>query len=94
MHNLIKAYNTIPENNLCVGDHIPWHSPLDSNESRIQHMLMAEDPQLHTISTPLGSVSFVEVHIILTLPYNSGNLLVIDIKKPEFINPVSELYWV
>ena len=49
------------ENTLCVGDHIPWHSPLDGSDSRLQHMLMVEDPQLQPINTPCGSMQFVQV---------------------------------
>ncbi|KAK2175561.1 hypothetical protein NP493_726g01043 [Ridgeia piscesae] len=49
------------ENSLCVGDHVPWHSSLDGSESRIQHMLMTDDVQLQPISTPFGSVNFVQI---------------------------------
>ncbi|XP_064631049.1 suppressor of fused homolog isoform X2 [Lineus longissimus] len=49
------------DNTLCCGDHVPWHSPLDGSESRIQHMVMAEDPQLKMIQTPFGSVNFVQI---------------------------------
>ncbi|XP_071948523.1 suppressor of fused homolog isoform X2 [Antedon mediterranea] len=49
------------ENTLCSGDHVSWHNPLDNSESRIQHMLMTEDPQLPSISTPLGFVNFVQI---------------------------------
>lgn len=38
-----------------------WHSPLDSSESRIQHMLLTEDPQMQPIQTPFGTVSFLQV---------------------------------
>ncbi|XP_796446.2 suppressor of fused homolog [Strongylocentrotus purpuratus] len=48
-------------NTLCNGDHVSWHSPLDNSESRIQHMLMADDSQLPTITTPHGTVSFVQI---------------------------------
>lgn len=48
-------------NNLCVGDHVSWHCALDNSESRIQHMLMAKDPQLSTTRTPFGIVEFVEI---------------------------------
>ena len=43
------------------GDHVPWHIPLDGSESRVQHMLMADDPQLNAITTPFGPVGFVQV---------------------------------
>lgn len=35
--------------------------PLDGSESRIQHMLMAEDAQLLPITTPFGVVNFVQI---------------------------------
>ncbi|KAJ4431518.1 hypothetical protein ANN_20116, partial [Periplaneta americana] len=53
-------------NTLCVGDHVSWHSALDNSESRIQHMLMTEDPQLRVAQTPFGSVSFVQIVGICT----------------------------
>ncbi|XP_050728038.1 suppressor of fused homolog isoform X2 [Eriocheir sinensis] len=49
------------ESILCVGDHVSWHCPLDNSESRVQHMLMAEDPQLGSVSTPNGNVQFVQI---------------------------------
>ncbi|XP_045104050.1 suppressor of fused homolog isoform X1 [Portunus trituberculatus] len=49
------------ESILCVGDHVSWHCPLDNSESRVQHMLMAEDPQLGSVNTPNGSVQFVQI---------------------------------
>ncbi|XP_071448068.1 suppressor of fused homolog [Hetaerina americana] len=50
------------ENTLCVGDHVSWHCPLDGSESRIRHMLMAEDPQLNTpLETSFGCVKFVQI---------------------------------
>ncbi|PIK55464.1 suppressor of fused-like protein [Apostichopus japonicus] len=49
------------ENTLCSGDHVPWHASLDNSESRIQHMLMCEDPQLQTIQTPHGFVNFMQI---------------------------------
>ncbi|XP_042874623.1 suppressor of fused homolog isoform X2 [Penaeus japonicus] len=54
------------ESMLCVGDHVSWHCPLDNSESRVQHMLMGEDPQLGTISTPNGPVQFVQIVGITT----------------------------
>lgn len=48
-------------NVLCDGDHVSWHCPLDNSESRIEHMLMMEDPQLGTVATPFGPVSFVQI---------------------------------
>ncbi|KAA0195040.1 hypothetical protein HAZT_HAZT004912 [Hyalella azteca] len=49
------------ESTLCVGDHVSWNSPLDGGESRLQHMLMAEDPCLGMVRTPNGNVQFVQV---------------------------------
>ncbi|RWS03691.1 suppressor of fused-like protein [Dinothrombium tinctorium] len=49
------------ENVLCPGDHVSWHCSLDNSESRIQHMLMTEDPQLGTAMTPFGSVTFIQI---------------------------------
>ncbi|GIY70853.1 suppressor of fused homolog [Caerostris extrusa] len=49
------------ENTLVAGDHVSWHCPLDNSDSRIQHMLMCEDPQLGTVQTPFGSVSFLQI---------------------------------
>ncbi|CAG2121402.1 unnamed protein product, partial [Medioppia subpectinata] len=49
------------ENLLCGGDHVSWHCSLDNSESRIQHMLMTEDPQLGQTLTPFGSVTFIQI---------------------------------
>ncbi|XP_053203998.1 suppressor of fused homolog [Panonychus citri] len=49
------------ENVLCAGDHVSWHCSLDNSESRIEHMLMTEDPQLGTINTPFGGVTFIQI---------------------------------
>ena len=49
------------ENLLCAGDHVSWHCPLDNSESRIQHMLMTEDPQMGQTMTPFGSVTFIQI---------------------------------
>ncbi|XP_018580681.1 suppressor of fused homolog isoform X5 [Scleropages formosus] len=49
------------ENTFCSGDHISWHSPLDNSESRIQHMLLTEDPQLQPVQTPFGLVTFLQI---------------------------------
>lgn len=48
-------------NVLCAGDHVSWHCPLDNSESRIEHMLMTEDPQLGSTTTAFGSVTFVQI---------------------------------
>lgn len=49
------------ENTFCSGDHVSWHSPLDNSESRIQHMLLTEDPQMQPVQTPFGNVSFLQI---------------------------------
>ncbi|XP_062852085.1 suppressor of fused homolog isoform X1 [Trichomycterus rosablanca] len=49
------------ENTFCSGDHISWHSPLDNSESRIQHMLLTEDPQMQPVQTPFGHVNFLQI---------------------------------
>lgn len=38
-----------------------WHCSLDGSESRIHHLLMAEDPQLQSTETPHGSVRFIQI---------------------------------
>ncbi|XP_032808399.2 suppressor of fused homolog [Petromyzon marinus] len=49
------------ENTLCAGDHVSWHVPLDGSESRLQHMLVAPEPQLQPLRSPLGTLSFLQV---------------------------------
>ncbi|XP_039631262.1 suppressor of fused homolog isoform X1 [Polypterus senegalus] len=49
------------ENTFCSGDHVSWHIPLDNSESRIQHMLLTEDPQLQQVQTPFGIVNFLQI---------------------------------
>jgi len=58
---LKSLVNIVSGNSLCPGDHIPWRRSLDGSDSRIQHMLMANDAQLEPITTPLGTVNFVQV---------------------------------
>lgn len=58
------------ENTFCSGDHVSWHSPLDNSESRIQHMLLTEDPQMQPIQTPFGTVSFLQV---------SANIIIVKV---------------
>ncbi|CAK1555959.1 unnamed protein product [Leptosia nina] len=48
-------------NKFCAGDHISWHAALDGSGSRVRHLLVAEDPQLHTVDTPHGSVTFLQM---------------------------------
>ncbi len=66
--SILKVYRPLrqiicsaTENTFCTGDHISWHSPLDNSESRIQHMLLTEDPQMQPVQTPFGLVSFLQV---------------------------------
>ncbi|XP_068746671.1 suppressor of fused homolog [Montipora capricornis] len=64
------------ENALYSGDHVSWHLPLDQtpsaagqyncNPSHIQHMLMVDDPQLPLVTSPLGSVRFIQAVGICT----------------------------
>lgn len=49
------------ENILCEGDHVSWHCPLDSSDSRIHHMLMTKDSQLQQTVTPFGPVTFIQI---------------------------------
>lgn len=45
-----------------VGDSVPWHLPLDGDgDSRIRHILLADDLQLPPIVSPFGSISFIQV---------------------------------
>ncbi|CAJ0961099.1 unnamed protein product [Ranitomeya imitator] len=55
------AIRIVVENTFCSGDHVSWHSPLDNSESRIQHMLLTEDPQMRPVQTPFGFVSFLQI---------------------------------
>ena len=49
-------------NVLCAGDHVSWHVPLDpQQDSPMQHMLLAPDPELGGIKSPLGDLQFVQV---------------------------------
>lgn len=57
----LARYVFSSDNALCVGDHISWHTALDQGDSSIQHMLLADDPQLKTIRSNLGYVNFVQV---------------------------------
>lgn len=49
------------KNVLCAGDHVSWNCSLDASESRIQHMLITQDPQLDTIMSPFGNVTFLQI---------------------------------
>ncbi|XP_076459003.1 suppressor of fused homolog [Babylonia areolata] len=60
--NKLAAYVFHTGNILHVGDHIPWHQPLDGGkDSRIQHMLVAEEPQLLDLDTPYGTAQFRQI---------------------------------
>nr|CAG4646428.1 EOG090X09WX [Macrothrix elegans] len=54
-------------NSFFAGDHISWHCPLDGSdfESRLQHMLLAEDLLLPMVQGPLGSVKFLQVVAVM-----------------------------
>lgn len=54
--NILNSGNT-----LYAGDHVSWHCSLDGSESRLQHILLAEDPQLQVTVTPYGSVRFIQI---------------------------------
>lgn len=60
MQSLAK-YVFSSENILCPGDHVSWNCSLDNSDSRIQHILLTEDPMLGNIGTPLGTVTFVQI---------------------------------
>ncbi|XP_055639082.1 suppressor of fused homolog [Toxorhynchites rutilus septentrionalis] len=62
--NLLQAlakYVFQSGNRLCFGDNIPWRRPLDGKSSSIQHMLIAEDPQMSRTETPFGWVDFLQI---------------------------------
>ncbi|XP_055695516.1 suppressor of fused homolog [Lutzomyia longipalpis] len=49
-------------NRFCVGDNIPWpKKSLDNTDSKILHMLIAEDAQLRRKETPFGWVDFCQI---------------------------------
>lgn len=58
---VFKTWNTFE-----VGDHVAWHSPLDSDDqdedtSRIKHILMTLDPQLGVCKATMGEVKFIQM---------------------------------
>ncbi|XP_060573441.1 suppressor of fused homolog [Ruditapes philippinarum] len=60
--NRLANYVFQTGNTLHVGDHVPWHKPLDGcEESLVQHMLVAKDPQLHELHSPYGNLDFRQV---------------------------------
>ncbi|KAH0504568.1 Suppressor of fused-like protein [Microtus ochrogaster] len=60
------------ENTFCRGDQVSWHSPLDNSESRIQHMLLTEDPQMQPVQTPFGVVTFLQIVGVCTEELHSA----------------------
>ncbi|KAJ0169738.1 hypothetical protein K1T71_014344 [Dendrolimus kikuchii] len=50
-------------NKFLAGDHVSWHRALDGSgkQSRVRHLLVSEDPQLKTIRTPHGAVTFLQM---------------------------------
>ncbi|XP_012560454.1 suppressor of fused homolog isoform X1 [Hydra vulgaris] len=49
------------ETSFCSGDHISWHQALDTKHNYIEHMLLTYDPQLPELSTPYGSLNFIQI---------------------------------
>lgn len=58
---MLARYVFQTNNRLCVGDNVPWKKSLDNCESNIQHMLIAEDPQLKRVQSPFGWVDFCQI---------------------------------
>ena len=59
--NSISKYVFESENKLVPGDHVNWGKPLDGSNSLCKHLLVAEDPQLPVLQTPLGRVQFLQL---------------------------------
>ena len=60
----------LPGNVLHIGDHIPWHKPLDEAEdtqSLVQHLLVTKDPQLPELTGPYGYLDFRQVRAFILL---------------------------
>lgn len=58
----IARYCFSTGNSLCIGDNIPWRKSLDEkSNSRMQNILIAQDPQLGTLETPFGMVDFCQI---------------------------------
>jgi suppressor of fused-like protein len=88
----LARYMFQSDNIICVGDHISWNSPLDRGDSRIEHMLLADDPQISSFSTSLGSVHFIQVSCLLSLScvmclsvYNCLSLIFIAFRTSSMI---------
>ena len=60
----LSRYVFHSENMLCCGDHVSWNAPLDGGDSRLQHMLLAQDAQLKPASSALGGIMFIQVCIM------------------------------
>lgn len=62
--NLLQAlarYVFQTGNRFATGDNVPWRKSLDNSTSNIQHMLIANDPQLVRTETPFGWVDFCQI---------------------------------
>lgn len=62
--NLLQAlarYVFQTGNRFVIGDNVPWRKSLDNSTSNIQHMLIANDPQLMRTETPFGWVDFCQI---------------------------------
>jgi suppressor of fused len=60
----LARYIFSTNNSFVPGDHVSWHRSLDAEESRIQHVIMAEDPQMamaSSTSLTFKKVQFVQV---------------------------------
>lgn len=85
-------------NQLYAGDHVSWHCGLDGSESRLQHMLMGEDPQLQFTVTPHGSVRFVQIvgacleELQSVQRWNGPGVLQILKRHSMYVNYISYYY--
>ena len=59
--NSISKYVFESENKLVPGDHCNWGKPLDGSTSLCRHLLVTQDPQLDSIHSPLGRVTFLQL---------------------------------
>ncbi|XP_037089754.1 suppressor of fused homolog [Pollicipes pollicipes] len=66
MMQALAKYVLQSGNLLVSGDHVSYHVALDGGESRLQHILLAADPELGQVDTPFGPVSFVQIVGITT----------------------------
>ena len=58
---MLRISSVFSDARLCKGDHVSWHSALDTQNEFIQQMLIADDPQLPSLNTPFGYVNFYQV---------------------------------